>query len=90
MLAALISLPILPMVYRAKLRLEAGMMPNSLGTAPVKGLHSCPQPLVSQLPKEHLGSPSPGGHSPGESPVSQASSQEAWAEARRASFAAWR
>lgn len=43
----------------------------------MKGLHICPQPLVSQLPEEHLGSPSPGGHSPGETLVSQAASQEA-------------
>lgn len=34
------------------------------------------QPLVSQLPEEHLGSPSEG-HSPGETPVPQAASQEA-------------
>lgn len=45
----------------------------------LKGLHICPQPLASQLPQEHLSirEPISGGHSPRETPVSQAASQEA-------------
>ena len=49
--------------------------PGKQARGTVKGLRTCPQPLVSQLWSTYLlRSPSPGGHSPGETPVSQAAS----------------
>lgn len=50
-LAALISSPILPVVSRTKLRLEAGVMSSSLeaGQGYSEGSVHCPHPLVSQL-----------------------------------------